>query len=103
MSRRRLIAFPVLLLLVAVFVAFLVFNAGNDDSDLVICLSPQRKSELVAAAVALKLGKPVRDAPDMLEVDGQSQAVEAWRDNQPEQFDRACAALADALARTGDA
>lgn len=102
-SRRRIIVLAVavigLLSLAGVMAVYLDSRAEEEQAaEAVFCLSAERRPQLVEAAVNLGLGTRVDGAPERLGVDGRSWDIEEWRGRQPESFDRACTALADAQA-----
>jgi hypothetical protein len=69
---------------------------GDDarrDADLVYCLDPGNRAELVRAASALGLARP-GTAPDHVIVSGREMTIEEWRSAHGRDFERGCAALA---------
>lgn len=73
-----------------------------DDAMRVRCLAPSARPQLAEAAVALSLVEP-GSRPDRVRVDNRNISIPRWRDEQPEQFQRACSAMiaADRLERGG--
>lgn len=86
--------------LLAVAMPLSVFSASDlSDADLVFCLSPGQRSQLIDAAVALQLAHRTPEPERLLIRDEGELTVEQWRRTHAADFDRACAALI-AAART---
>ena len=66
---------------------------SQQDAQTVICLSPGRTADLIAAAVALRLAASAADSDRLTLADGRSLSVADWRQQRPNDFRRACTAL----------
>jgi len=66
---------------------------SQQDAQTVICLSPGRTADLIAAAVALRLAASAADGGRLTLADGRSVSVADWRQQRPNDFRRACTAL----------
>jgi hypothetical protein len=72
---------------------------ASGDAAVVFCLAPARSGDIIAAAEALEVAQGV--GADRVRAGGRSMDLPTWRDERPDDFGRACDALAGAQRAAG--